>query len=308
MVETWTEVGAVVACGWQELVAAAIGEPPATGVVIGATSIAQAAPPEGFELVRAYVRTSDDTPELRTSLRERLATLARTSGVEELEGLELAFRPLPHEDWAESWKKIWRPFRCGRIAVVPPWWEGELRTDDLRLTLEPGSAFGSGRHATTRTVLRLMQARMRGGERVLDAGCGSGILSAAALVLGAEQAIGFDIDPSSKPEAEDLVRANEVHTRARFEVRDFGLLRELEGSFDVILANIYSDVLQAGAGRLAARLEPGGWLAFSGCPPRHADATRAAITAAGLDIDQEAVRGRWFTFAGHRASRARDLV
>lgn len=300
-VATWTELRVDVPLGWGELVAEALAIGPCTSVVFGTTSIAAEPPPEGCEAVRSFVSTLHDTPELRREVEAAVASLATATGAAELAGLTVRFRPVPPEDWATSWKKAWKPFRVGRLVLLPPWREGPPpRPSDLRLTLQPGGAFGSGRHASTRTVLRVLQRLVRPGDRVLDAGSGSGVLSVAACLLGASRAVGFDIDPMAVPEGDELARWNGVADRCEFRLGDFGCLSEADRGFALVLANIYADVLQAHAEDLRRRLAPGGHYVFSGCRFDHVEATRPVLRAAGLTIDAEHPRGRWWTFVGHR--------
>ena len=300
--QSWTEVRVEAPEGWHELVGAALSLGPCTTVVVGATSIATEPPREGFEFVRTFFPTREDTPALRSELEAALARLAETTGAEELRDLRVTWRPLPAEDYATSWRRVQRPFRLGRIALVPSWESPSLREDDLLLSIEPGKSFGSGRHATTRTCMRVLQERSIQGARVLDAGTGSGILSVTAAMLGAASTLGFDIDPVSEEAGAELAERNGVGERCRFRTGDFGVLDPEDEGFDVVLANIYSDVIQAHAADLRARLRPGGWYAFSGCPVHHREATRAAIEAAGLELEEERIRGRWSTFVGTRPS------
>lgn len=299
----WTEVRVLVPVGWQELVADVLSELlPDAGMVFGATSIAAPEAPEGTDWLRTYVTRDRDDAALRAALDERLARLA--SIAPELADLSASFRPVPPEDWATSWRKSWKPFRVRRLCVLPPWRaEGEgaaPRPGDRVLRLAPGGAFGSGRHATTRTCLVVLQERIRGGERVLDAGSGSGILAVTATLLGARSALGFDVQREARAYAEELAEANGVADRCTFRTGGFETLHEDERGLDVVLANIYSDVIQEHARELTARLAPGGWFAFSGCPVHHVQATRAAIQAAGLVLEEDRARGRWHTFVGHR--------
>jgi len=296
---SWTELRVLVPIGWQELVAEALATGPCTSVAFGRPSLASEPAPEGFEYVRTFVASGADTPALRAELRATLDALAERAEAEELHDLVLEFHELPPEDYARSWMKVWKPFRVGRLAVVAPWKESALRASDLRMELEPGGAFGSGRHATTRMCLRVLQQRLRPGARLVDAGSGSGILAVAAAQLGAREAVGFDIDPNARPWAEDLARRNGVDGRARFLTAGFECLPDL-GRFDAFLANIYSDLIVEQAGRLREVLVPGGWFAFSGCSEQNAPDARAAIERSGLRLEEVRVRGRWHTFAGIR--------
>jgi ribosomal protein L11 methyltransferase len=180
---------------------------------------------------------------------------------------------------------------------------GRPRAGDRIMRLEPGGSFGSGRHATTRMCLRVVIERIRGGERVLDAGSGSGILGVGAALCGAREVLGFDTDPNAEAHATELAQSNAVGDRCRFVTAGFEVLLG-QPPFDAVIANIYADVIQERARELRDAIAPDGWFAFSGCPVHHAVATRAAIERAGLMIEEERVRGRWHTFVGKR-SRAR---
>ncbi|MEO0660310.1 MAG: 50S ribosomal protein L11 methyltransferase [Planctomycetota bacterium] len=299
----WTEMRVDAPLGWHELVGEALSLGPCTSVVFGTTSIAAAQPPPGHEAVRTFVAAADDGPALRNDVRRRLAALAASTGAAELSALEPRFKALPREDYATSWRKDWRPFRVGRLALLPPWRdEPPPRATDVRLTIEPGGSFGSGRHATTRTCLRVLSERIAGGERVLDAGTGSGILSVAALLLGARSALGFDIDPGSARSASELARGSGVAEHAySFRTGDFGALEDHETGFDLVCANIYADVLSAEADNLTSRLAPTGWFLFSGCRYDHRPEAVRAFEDAGLLVEDERRRGRWITFVGRRA-------
>lgn len=286
--------------GWGELVAELFAATPFTGVAFGPSSFATPDAPAGHVYLRSYVPSDHDDDELRAGVRRALDDLAVRVGLPELESMPVRFQPLPEEDWANSWKKTWRAFRCGDLAVVPRHFDRELRATDRRLALDPGGVFGTGRHATTRTCLKVLQERLSGGERVLDAGCGTGILAAGALLFDAAHVLGFDIDAGAPSHFAELMADNGLSGRADFRLGGFEVLEEGE-RFDVVLANIYSDIISLHARDLAARLEPDGWFAFSGCPVHHARETRACIEQAGLVVEEQRVRGLWHTFVGRRA-------
>lgn len=294
----WTEVRVLSPVGWHEVVAEVLARPPCTSVAFGGAGVGLPPPPEGFDHVCSYIPDHLDTPAVRAGLTRALDALAAATGADELRALTVEFEELPPEDYATSWRKSWKPFRVGRLCLLPHWDERAPRAGELRLTIEPGGVFGSGRHVTTRTCLRAIQALVHGGERVLDAGSGSGVLSVAAALVGARESIGFDVDPVAERYADALARNNGVAERCSFLTAGFEVLEQLEGRFDLVVSNIYSDVIRAQAEALAARLEPAGSFVFSGCPERDRDATRSAIQGAGLAIETEHVRGRWVTFVG----------
>tara|TARA_R110002126_G_scaffold266899_3_gene410287 strand:- start:2022 stop:2918 length:897 start_codon:yes stop_codon:yes gene_type:complete len=296
----WTEVRVTSPLGWHELVAEALALGPCTSVAVGATRIGGDIPPDGFHHVRTFIPTDTDTPQLREQIRTALDLVGERTGMDELIGMDIRFHALLPEDYATSWRKTWKPFRVGKLVLHPSWDVREVKDDEIRLLLEPGGSFGSGRHATTRTCLKVIQERGVEGSKVLDAGSGSGILSVVAKQFGAADVLAFDIDPVAEVAGAELASDNDVQG-IDFRTGGFEVLGADEGPFDVVLANIYSDIIQLHAGDLAAHLAPHGWFAFSGCPIFHYEATRAAIDAAGFDVQEVRQRGRWVTFVGRHA-------
>lgn len=297
----WTEVRVEVPVGWGELVADVLAVPPCSTVAFGAPSLATPPAAEGHEYLRAFAPAGEDTEVWRAGVRARLGELAGRAGADELAGLAPRFRRLPAEDWATSWKKTWKPFRVGRLCVVTRDWNRPLRERDVRLVLQPGGVFGTGRHATTRMCLAALEERLAPGATVLDAGCGTGILSVAAALLGALAVTGFDVEENARVHAEGLARDNGVADACTFLTADFAAPEVAEGGFDAVLANIYYDVLQAHAADVARALRPDGWFALSGCPADRLDETLQAVRAAGLDVQEIRARGRWRTMLGTRA-------
>lgn len=296
----WTEVRVIAPIGWHELVAETLQGDTCTTVAFGRPSLGVAAAPDGFEYVRAFLPRRDDSPANRARIVDALHRLADATGEGALRDLAIEFKPLPPEDYATSWKKVWKPFRVGNLCVLSPWTRSATRPGDVTMVLEPGASFGSGRHATTRMMLRAIQDHLIPGERVVDCGTGSGILAVAAAQFGAREVVAFDIDPNAEPNARDLAERNGYGSTCRFSTGGFELLPVRDRPFDALLANIYSDVLQLHAADFRACLRPGGWFALSGCPAQHAEATERALTAAGLRITERPTRGRWHTFVGRR--------
>jgi ribosomal protein L11 methyltransferase len=287
---------------WHELVAEQLCVGACTTVAFGPPSLGTPQPPPGHDYVRAYVIDAEDTTDLRDKIVARLTRLADATGAAELAGLHARFRALPPEDYANSWEKVWKPFRVGRLAVLRPQDERVPRAGETVLRLEPGAVFGTGRHATTRLCLGLLQQRVRAGDRVLDAGTGTGVLAVAACLLGAGSVLGFDIDSAAAPHARRLAAQNGCTERTEWRTGGFEVLGAADSDYDGIAANIYSDILQAHAQELCDRLRPGGWFVLSGVPEPHSRATRAALDAVGLDVTEQPSRGRWHAYAGCRRS------
>lgn len=208
---------------------------------------------------------------------------------------ELRTRVIDEADWADAWKAHFPVLRVGRRLVVRPTWRRHHPApDDVVLALDPGMAFGTGLHPTTRLCLAGVEALAdRGalaGARVLDVGCGSGILAIAALRLGAADALGVDTDPIAIEAT--LANARRNRLGRRIHARE-GSLPSAEVPFDVVLANLIAGVLVPLAPDLAAELRPGGSLLASGIfVDREGDVT-AAFEAAGLAIRERSAEGDW---------------
>jgi ribosomal protein L11 methyltransferase len=198
---------------------------------------------------------------------------------------ELRTSVVDEADWAEAWKDHFHVLRIGRRLVIKPSWERHHRgaDDEVVLDLDPGMAFGTGLHPTTRLCLEALEARADRGPlgRALDVGCGSGILSIAAVKLGATRALGVDIDPI----AIEATLANARHNRAGKRVRAReGSVPSGEGQFDLVLANLIGGLLVELAEPLAAELVPGGTLIASGIFIDREPEVRRAFESAGLRL------------------------
>lgn len=209
---------------------------------------------------------------------------------------------LPDADWASDWKSRHKPHRVGNRLVLCPSWESWLaKPGDVVLTIDPGGAFGSGEDITTTLCLQMLEEQLSGGERLLDIGCGSGILSIAALLLGADTALGVDIEERVLREAPENARINGVSTRfsaACGNVLTDGRFSGFVGEgFDLICGNIVADVQLSMARIYSAKLRRGGKLVISGVLDTRAAEVRAAMNAAGLSPLAEICEREWCAFA-----------
>lgn len=295
----WTEVRVDAPSAWLELVAQALQLGPTTSVVFGCANGERLS--EGWDCVLTHFPEHDDDPVTRAAIEQRVRDVAAASGAPELAGMIVSFRRVPDADFARAWRKDWRPLRVGSLHIVTPDWRGRPRVGETLLRLEPGGAFGTGRHATTRACLRALQGSLKPGERVLDAGCGNGVLAVASLLLGAASAFAFDNDPTALAYARELSERNGVAARCELRAGGFELLAGRDAEFDGVLANIYADLIREHARDLARTLRPGGWFVFSGCAVAHRPATTAALAQAGLTLERRVTRDGWDTFLGARA-------
>lgn len=191
--------------------------------------------------------------------------------------------------WREGWREFFKPARVGRRLVVrPPWEPWDATGDDVLLTLDPGLAFGTGTHETTRLVLAQIDARVQAGERMLDVGCGSGILSIAAALLGAREIVAIDVDDDSVTVTADNAQKNGVAdhiTVSRTPVD------QVSDRFPLVVANIETRVLLPMANALSSRVAAGGILVLSGILRDQADQVLAAYVQMQL-VEQQS-EGEW---------------
>ena len=194
------------------------------------------------------------------------------------------------EDWQNGWRKYYDPMEIGRhLAVVPSWQEYE--TDRVKLILDPGLAFGTGGHETTSLCLEALDQLVRGGERVLDIGTGSGILAIAALKLGAAQAEGVDIDPVAVRTAGENAALNGVADRLTVLVGD--LSDKASGQYQIITANIVANAIMALAPAVPGLMAEGGVFIASGIIDTRKEEVIAALQAAGLKVQEVKEKRGW---------------
>ncbi len=252
--------------------------------------------------VRGYVPARD-----ASAAEAAVAIAAEALGHLQAFGLrtigELRTRVVHEEDWADAWKSFFPVLRVGRRLVIRPTWRRHRRApDDVVIALDPGMAFGTGLHPTTRLCLAALEALGDhggvDGARVLDVGCGSGILAIAAIRLGASSALGVDTDPIAIESTAANARRNGLARRIRARV---GSLPSGEPPFDVVLANLIAGVLVGLAPALCDELRPGGTVLASGIFLDREDEVRAAFGSAGLEVVARTAEGDWVALAAVRS-------
>ena len=251
--------------------------------------------------IHAYLPASGDA-----SAIERAAVDALQAAAIEA---TLARRDVAEEDWAESWKEHFHVERYGeRIVVVPSWRQYAPAAGDVVIALDPGMAFGTGQHETTRMCLEALERAVRPGMCVLDVGCGSGILSIAAAKLGAREVLAVDVDPNCVRVTEENARANGVDRIVRAATGSAGeqwpFASAPRGAFDVVVANIIARVIIELAQPLIDALAPGGRIIASGIIGEREGEVADAMAAAGARVVSSRAMGDWRCIDAVRAEDA----
>ena len=227
--------------------------------------------------VSVYIPEERSTTDALAFIRERL-TEACLDGKLEVVGVN-------EEDWATSWKAFYHTTRIGkRMVIVPMWEEYEPQDDDVIIKMDPGMAFGTGTHETTKLVIELLERYTTPGCRMLDVGCGSGILAICASKLGASICRAYDIDPVAVRVTNENIEAS---GQTNITCKQSDLLRQVDisdGKYDLITANIVSDIIIRMAPDVSTYMNDGATLLASGIITERAEEVTNALTAAGLKV------------------------
>jgi ribosomal protein L11 methyltransferase len=254
----------------------------------------------GQILVKGFLPVGDEAT--RQKLEVALLLLSRSSPIS-----EPRVRVLEPEDWAEAWKAFFPPQRIGQRTVIVPSWESYApRPGDVIIHLDPGMAFGTGLHASTRLCLLALEEIPLAGQRVLDVGCGSGILAIAAALQGAASVEAIDVDPVAVQVTRDNVARNSVSALVNVSHGTLGdkapadVPRHAQADHDLLLVNILAEVIIAMAPALAMALRPGGRLVGSGIIADKVAQVIAALENAGLTVDGRSQEDHWVALMAHR--------
>ena len=246
--------------------------------------------------VSIYLPARDDSPEIRRRIEEVLWHLGQLYPIP-----SPTFRTVKEEDWANAWKQHYTPIRIGqRVLVCPAWETPRPRPDDILLVMDPGMAFGTGLHPTTRMCLEIVEERVQPGMSVLDLGTGSGILAIAAARLGARPILALDSDEIAVEAARKNSSINKVSDDIQVEKGSLGLL-DPDRAWDLALVNILAPIiLKFFQDGLARHIRPGGTIVLSGIIEEQAPELLDAMEKSQLSLIERRQVKDWVTLVGRR--------
>jgi len=238
--------------------------------------------------VSIFVSPERNFADYTAFMKERFAALELSDRVTiTVDGVE-------EEDWANAWKTYYKPVHIGNhLVVVPAWQKYDALPDEITIKMDPGMAFGTGTHETTRLCAAMIEKHLEKGDRILDVGTGSGILSLFALKLGARSANAYDIDPVAVRVAKENAKDNEV---TNFECGVSDLLADVDmsgGQYDFIVANIVADILCRMAPDVPRCLKKGKKIVCSGIINIRCEQVKEAMENAGLKLVDESSENDW---------------
>lgn len=249
--------------------------------------------------ITVYLPENSQGADMLLAIKAMLADLKAADTENSYGRLELELSNIREEDWANNWKQYFKPLAVGAKLLIKPSWE-DYSNDDGRIVLEidPASSFGTGQHHTTRLCLELLEGSLKKGDKVLDMGCGSGILSIGAMLLGAESTVAVDIEENSVKTAAENAEKNSIpqekYTAYCGNVIDDEELREKIGAgYDLITANIVADVLIAMKDYFKSCIKNKGILIISGIIEERMNEVIDAIVGAGFVLDATNVKDGW---------------
>jgi ribosomal protein L11 methyltransferase len=239
--------------------------------------------------VSVYIPDDRNPAEVVMRLRDRFSELGLDVSVETV--------GLREQDWENAWRQYYEPIHIGKIVIVPMWQDYLAKDGELIVKMDPGLAFGTGTHETTRLVIEMLQDYINGGERMLDLGCGSGILAICAAELGAKYCAAYDIDPIAVRVSKENIAASN-HPDIVCGVSDLlGSVDKNGGKFDVIVANIVADIVLRLIPDVKGYLNDNGVFVVSGIICERADDITASLEANGYKIIAKLEDNGWCAIA-----------
>ncbi|MCH2315520.1 MAG: 50S ribosomal protein L11 methyltransferase [SAR202 cluster bacterium] len=248
-------------------------------------------PVPDFVTIKTYLPVDNTTERRRNQIDIGVRLVAHLATISPLKE-----KYVEEEDWQNAWKEHFHPLRIGRHLVICPTWRTvETSESDILIHLDPGMAFGTGHHPTTRTCMEILERDTKPGDRILDVGCGSGILSVVAVKVGATSALGLEIDPVAARAGEENVRINGIEDKVQIVQGTLPSPLAEARSFDIVAANISAKVVTNLAQHLIDSVAIGGKLIAGGIIEPHVEDVTKALNAVGASIDETFIDGDWVT-------------
>lgn len=246
--------------------------------------------------VTGYLQAGPNWEGLRQKLETAVSQIARDKAFD----YTIAYKPIDEQDWAESWKAFFYPQKITpHIVIKPTWREYDPESDEQIIELDPGMAFGTGTHPTTRLCVQLLEKFLKPGDTVLDVGTGSGILLIAAVKLGAAKLRGLDFDPMAVDVARRNLDLNRVDP-AVAELTTGDLVDDVSGAYDIVVANILADVIVELLDDVPRVIKPGGLFICSGIIEARQSDVAEKMAACGFKSAVVKKEEDWVAMAGRR--------
>ncbi len=247
--------------------------------------------------IKIYISDTAQGEEQLRSIRSGLIQLKKMDTEDLYGNLEVQLQHMQDEDWANNWKQYFKPFAVGKNLVIKPTWEDYDNSDNkLVIQIDPGSSFGSGLHETTQLCLIALEDLIKQRDTVVDVGCGSGILSVAAALLGSEKVIGIDIDESSVITSQESARINQTEDITQFICGD--LVTDINMQADIVIANLFANTIIKLLPDIKRILKPKGLFISSGIIEDRLDEVTESYKANGLSPIKIDHIGDWYIVIG----------
>ncbi len=249
--------------------------------------------------VTVYLPDDSQGADMLSALRSEMSALAARDENKVFGRLAVDLANVREEDWANNWKQYFKPLTVGEKLVIKPSWEDYEQKDGRTiLEIDPASSFGTGQHNTTQLCLELIEKNLRKGDRLLDLGCGSGILSIASILLGAKEITAVDISQNSVETAKENAAKNHIAVEKYTAycgdiISENSLVEKIGGGFDLIAANIVADVLIAMSPIFERFVKKGGTLILSGIITERADEVIEAVKSKGYTMLELREKDGW---------------
>jgi len=254
--------------------------------------------PEEGVIIKAYLPVNSFISETVDSIKQEITDLIQYDI--DIGTNQVTMTEVKEEDWASAWKQYYHPVKISETFTIVPTWEKyeRVNSDELIIELDPGMAFGTGTHPTTVMCIQALEKTVQTGHHVIDVGTGSGVLSIAAALLGAERVLALDLDEVAIKSAKENIELN--HVANKIEVRTGNLLDGIESKADIVVANILADVIIRFTDAAASIVKQGGYFITSGIIHPKKLEVKEAIVAAGFDIEETLVMEDWVAFIAKR--------